>query len=118
MSSVPQLNFVHIRLRDLYLGVRDQDFLDLDMFIMFLSKTSSLPLRSVYLDSSLQSIDSLPPLARRVIQRLLAACQERKIDAVFEPIPREYGIDPYLSEEFCRRQEASKRSREADFGAL
>jgi hypothetical protein len=105
----PRLNFIHIRLNHLYSGCSDVSFLGFDDFLMSLSKTPSLPLRSVYLDSSLQSIDSLPSAPRRRIQRLHTVCQERGIDIVFEPVSREYGIDSYLSEEFCGRQQASKR---------
>jgi hypothetical protein len=108
----PQLRFHHIRLSDLSLGASDLMFLDLDNFIRSLLETPSPPLRSIYLDSSLEPTKYLPSIARYIIRRLLAACQERKINVVFEPIPRAYGIDPNLSEEFCRRQQDSKRNGE------
>lgn len=105
----PQLHIHHIRFIDLFDSAPYERFRHLDTFTARLStETSSLPLRSIYLDSSLHPNNSSHDSPHNGVQDLVAACQERKIDVVFEPVPRKY-FDPSLSQEFYKRQQGSKK---------
>lgn len=70
-----------------------------------------LPLRSLYLDSSLHP--TVLHLQSDKVQDgmvyLLKVCGEKKVEVVFERQPRNRQIDLVLSEEFCRRQRESRK---------
>ncbi|GAA5984554.1 hypothetical protein JCM5350_004759 [Sporobolomyces pararoseus] len=68
----------------------------------------NLAMRSLHLDSSLRPSYSLPSEIRQTMDEIVNTCQERKIDLVFDLIPRKYTVDSCISAEFIRRQSRSK----------
>ena len=75
-------------------------------------KTDDLPLRSLYLDSSLRhySVEQATNQQHRI---LLSACRARQIDVVYEEQAKEDFFDSVVSHEFWRRQRERKRSKAA-----
>jgi len=65
-----------------------------------------LPLRSLYLDSILHppAHQLQLPEVRDGMDYLVRVCREKEVEIVFETHPREWQVDPILSEEFCSRQ--------------
>ncbi|GAA5983507.1 hypothetical protein JCM5350_000255 [Sporobolomyces pararoseus] len=76
-----------------------------------LKMNPSLPRRSLYLPSFLRPTSSLPCKMSEAVSKLVATCEERKIDLVFEDFPSDARLDGYISKEFIRRQ-AIYRSRD------
>ncbi|GAA5963842.1 hypothetical protein JCM3765_004037 [Sporobolomyces pararoseus] len=101
-SSVDEEGFSHKELCD-----------ELDSYAIFIENTPSLSLRSFYLDSSLSGRSNLPQSLQSSITHFPRICQERKIDLVFERVPSDYSIDPWISTEFVRRQK-EQRTQEAE----
>ncbi|GAA5963824.1 hypothetical protein JCM3765_004029 [Sporobolomyces pararoseus] len=83
----------------------------LDLWLAHIKKNSSLPLESIYLDSSLQPLITLPGTTQAYLKTFTRVCQENKIDLVFDRSPMDYTVDPYISREFVRRQK-EQRSKE------
>ena len=65
-----------------------------------------LPLHSLYLESILHptALHSQPEDVRDGMGYLVRVCEEKKAEIVFESQPRDWQVDPTLSEDFCRRQ--------------
>ncbi|GAA5984540.1 hypothetical protein JCM5350_004754 [Sporobolomyces pararoseus] len=82
-----------------------RDLKDLNFFIQ---STPELSLRSLYLDSSLRPRSTLPHSIVEAMVKLIDACRERSIDVVFDSIPNDHYIDPWISAAFVRRQKTSK----------
>lgn len=105
---------VNLRLLDTRLdnaNVR-QDWIDLvhrnlQSLISFIQSTSNLPLHSLYLDYSLKIPSILPSSILEPMKELVEVCEERRIRIVYEISPKDYFLDPWISEEFIR----GKRSR-------
>ena len=74
-----------------------------------------LPLHSLYLESILHptALHSQPEDVRDGMDYLVRVCREKEVEIVFESQPRDWQVDPTLSEEFCRRQ---RRIREKEHG--
>ncbi|GAA5915054.1 uncharacterized protein JCM6883_004226 [Sporobolomyces salmoneus] len=79
---------------------------DLDDFASFIGGRSLRALQTVFLDSHFQG--SKLPYLQRSIENLIRVCQEKKIEVVFEPVPRNFAIDPCISPEFIKRQKERK----------
>ncbi|GAA5953419.1 hypothetical protein JCM3765_005035 [Sporobolomyces pararoseus] len=111
-------SIAHARLDCAYLDEEDFDdekFCDeLDDYASFIENTSSLSLRSFYIDSSFSDQSNLPESTQSSVINLARVCQERKIDLVFDRIPNWHDIDPCMSSKFIRRQ---KINRENELGA-
>ncbi|GAA5970213.1 hypothetical protein JCM3765_005373 [Sporobolomyces pararoseus] len=90
----------------------------LDTYASFIENTSSLSLKSFYLDSSFSDQSNLPQSTQSSINNLSRICQERKIDLVFDRIPVSYAIDPCISKEFIRRQKIGKRNEAGADGVI
>ncbi|GAA5963865.1 hypothetical protein JCM3765_004044 [Sporobolomyces pararoseus] len=82
----------------------------LDRWSTYIQNNPSLSLKSIYLDSTLRSLNEIPSATKRRLKKLTRVCQDRKIDLVFEPSPVSWSLDPQISEEFVRRQKEKKRS--------
>ncbi|GAA5964818.1 hypothetical protein JCM3765_005790 [Sporobolomyces pararoseus] len=99
---------VHVRLCDA--SSRSQTFshdelqAHLDKWSTFIRENPSLALQSIYLDNLLRPTDALPTATRLCLETLIGTCQERKIEIVFEALPADIEIGPYISTEFVRRQ--------------
>jgi hypothetical protein len=111
---VVALQFIHIRIVNLRSDTWDDDDQGpLDDFLEELEKKGrSLPLRSIYLDSSLRPTPSLPLRIRSIIKGLVAICQGCEIDVIFEAVPEEPDIDSPFSLEFSGRQRKIRRNDE------
>jgi hypothetical protein len=108
-------NVVNVRIWDSFIDNDDAEdrtelYLKLDYFSFSLERNQSTSLRSVYLDESLRPSSALPLKASAVMAHLVAVCRERKIELVFEPVPRDFMIDPCISAEFVKRQEIIRRN--------
>ncbi|GAA5953406.1 hypothetical protein JCM3765_005028 [Sporobolomyces pararoseus] len=107
-------SIAHARLDCAYLDEEDFDdekFCDeLDDYASFIKTASSLSLRSFYLDSSFSDPSNLSQSTQLSINDLARVCQERKIDLVFEQVPRRHTTDPWISSEFIRRQKINRRN--------
>ncbi|GAA5984514.1 hypothetical protein JCM5350_004743 [Sporobolomyces pararoseus] len=102
---------VNLRLLDTHLDVANvhQDWIDLahrnlQSLISFIQSTSNLPLHSLYLDYSLKIPSILPSSILEPMKELVEVCEERRIRIVYEISPKDYFLDPWISEEFIRRQ--------------
>ncbi|GAA5977603.1 hypothetical protein JCM5350_002289 [Sporobolomyces pararoseus] len=102
-SSLLSLSFSNVELQA-----------QLDQWSTFIENNPSLPLQSIYLDSSLLPFDALPDaVTRRCLENLARVCKEHKIDLIFEASPVKFALDPYISEEFIRKQ-GQQRRKEAE----
>ncbi|GAA5977655.1 hypothetical protein JCM5350_002306 [Sporobolomyces pararoseus] len=90
----------------------------LDQWSSLIENNPSLPLKSVYLDSSLRPLDVVPAEIRLCLGSLIRLCRERKIDLVYDDRPLDYTLDPYISGEFVRRQAEQRRQEAEDRGAI
>ncbi|GAA5997796.1 hypothetical protein JCM5350_003548 [Sporobolomyces pararoseus] len=109
---------VNLRLVDTFLehSKSNQSWLNLidrnlKSFISLIRFTPELSLDSLYLEPSLESTSSLPPALSQTKRKLVELCEERKIEVVYEIIPIDYYLDPWISEEFVRRRRALSRDR-------
>ncbi|GAA6024703.1 hypothetical protein JCM11491_003622 [Sporobolomyces phaffii] len=69
--------------------------------------------RSLYLDSTIEPTTVSDPDLRRAVEALADLCAARELELVFERIPRDFMVDPFVSPEFWRRCRASNaRKRE------
>ncbi|GAA5977583.1 hypothetical protein JCM5350_002281 [Sporobolomyces pararoseus] len=79
-----------------------------------LIRTDTVPaLRSIYLDSSLNTPETIPAAIRNSLEALIRICEDRKIDLIYERSRFDRNIDPYISSEFVSRQQ-EQREREAE----
>jgi len=72
-------------------------------YASYINATPALPLRSIYLDDS-KPISQLHPEVQVSLRALIDACQERKIDFIWETFPARLAIDRSTSRGFLRRQ--------------
>ncbi|GAA6024685.1 hypothetical protein JCM11491_003613, partial [Sporobolomyces phaffii] len=86
---------------------------DLERFVQSLETGRFPSLQSIYLDTDLDRNHLLNPDLRQAVNRLVQICNERKVDLVFEPVPRDRAADPLISPEFQRRQKERRRRLEA-----
>lgn len=87
-------------------GLRDADVRRFGILVDFVADNLSLPLRSIYLDSSLGSSPSVPKYEylQVTLERLISICDERKIDIVYEDVPYHLSVNSVISGGFVRRQ--------------
>ncbi|GAA5956080.1 hypothetical protein JCM3765_005448 [Sporobolomyces pararoseus] len=76
----------------------------LENFATSVDQNPTLPLESLYLDSSLRLPSALSPDVVQSITKVVKICQKRQIDIVFETAPDDFSIDPCISPEFVKRQ--------------
>ncbi|GAA5966866.1 hypothetical protein JCM3765_004580 [Sporobolomyces pararoseus] len=88
----------------------------LDRWSTYIQNNSSLSLKSIYLDSSLHFLSTLPAATQTRLETLTRVCQERKIDLVFETVPLDYTLDPNISSEFMRRQKEQRKKESRKSG--
>ncbi|GAA5966862.1 hypothetical protein JCM3765_004578 [Sporobolomyces pararoseus] len=104
---------VHNRLEDSSPASSGFSFVELeahlDKWSTLLRTNPSLSLKSIYLDSLLQLSGFLPTTTSEALNSLVRACQERKIDIVFDRFSVNYYIDPSISSEFIQRQKEYRR---------
>jgi hypothetical protein len=81
---------------------------DLNDYAAFISSNPALPLRRVYLDSSLEHVSSLSNQLGLTLTSFRRICQERRIDLIFDPIPRNFNIDPCFQPNFMRRRRTAQ----------
>lgn len=94
---------IHLRIYNL-----ESDNEDLESWTSALEASRSLSLSSLYLNSSLKPISTLPTTVLDSSKKLMEACKERKIKVVFETVPNDYSRDAWISEEFIRRRKEDK----------
>ncbi|GAA6024688.1 hypothetical protein JCM11491_003614 [Sporobolomyces phaffii] len=73
------------------------------------TKFPSEQLETLYLDSTLEDIQSLLPALGDAMRELISACERSKVEIVFERECRSSTLDSTISEEFWRRQREKKR---------
>jgi hypothetical protein len=76
----------------------------LDDYGDFIRSNPSLPLRRVYMDSSLERVFNPLDQLELSLTSFWRICEERQIDLIFEPVPDNFDIDSYLSSDFLRRR--------------
>ncbi|GAA5964882.1 hypothetical protein JCM3765_005811 [Sporobolomyces pararoseus] len=110
----PQLQVAHLRVYDLHNPV-SPGYNDcevpckyLDDFAMALKENPRPPLQSLYLDTSLTPISTLPNDLRKSLEDISLICQEREIEIVYEKIPSTFLLDPCLPDGFAARQRKGK----------
>ncbi|GAA5894611.1 uncharacterized protein JCM6883_002154 [Sporobolomyces salmoneus] len=86
----------------------------LDMFASFLGKNTPSPLRTLYLDPDLRDSHSSPSRLRHSVETLVRACQQNRIDIVFEKGPVNFTVDPHISPDFVRRQKERRKQESED----
>jgi hypothetical protein len=69
-------------------------------------------LRSIYLDTSLKSLQSGSTVLSQAVRTLMDECERRSIEIIFEAQAADDSIDSYISEEFWRRQRERRREGE------
>jgi hypothetical protein len=69
-------------------------------------------LRSIYLDTSFNPLQSRSTVLSRAVTTLIDECQRRKIKIIFEAEAAHCDIDSYISEEFWKRQRRERIKRE------
>ncbi|GAA5894671.1 uncharacterized protein JCM6883_002172 [Sporobolomyces salmoneus] len=83
----------------------------LDDFASCIETNPPSSLKTIYLDSSLQNSDSVQSRLRHSVENLARVCSEKNVDIVFERVPRNFTIDPWILPDFVRRQK-ERRDRE------
>ncbi|GAA5972113.1 hypothetical protein JCM3765_003424 [Sporobolomyces pararoseus] len=112
----PQQQVAHVRVYDLHRPVStgNNQYEDpckyLDDFAMALKSKPPPSLQSLYLDSSLLPISTLPDDLRESLEDASNACRELGIEIVYEQTPSDFSLDPVLSPEFGARQKERVRS--------
>ncbi|GAA5975151.1 hypothetical protein JCM5350_000159 [Sporobolomyces pararoseus] len=81
-------------------------------FLQSFQQSKPRQLRSIYLDPKVQPIESDDEDIRGEFRKLEENCREAGIDLVFESQALNYGVDPYISPEFYRRQSKSGEEEE------
>lgn len=61
-------------------------------------------LRSLSLDKSLQDPARRPLELKDLLDKIVRACEERKVELIFEDQPNVEGFGAYFADGFCRRQ--------------
>ncbi|GAA5984669.1 hypothetical protein JCM5350_008175 [Sporobolomyces pararoseus] len=95
---------IHVRLKGSTTRLRY-----FDRWSTLVRTSPCLSLQSIYLDSSLQHISSLPVAAQTPLIDFIRVCGERKVEIVFETPPSDFTVDPFISSEFVRRQKEQRR---------
>ncbi|GAA6019014.1 hypothetical protein JCM11491_002490 [Sporobolomyces phaffii] len=85
----------------------------LERFVHSLESGRSPSLLSIYLDKGLAPGQPLSSSLRRVVDRLAQICHVRKVDLVFEPLPRDWVAASLISPEFWKRQKERRRREQA-----
>jgi len=83
----------------------------LGQFAKSLQRNSHPSLRSLYLDDSLRPGSSLPLKAALLVAEVVTSCRELNVELVFEPVPRDCTLNPFISTEFVQRQEQSRSGK-------
>lgn len=101
----------HLRIHKLTSSVQDISGIE-QLSSLITSQLEDEPhqLRSIYLDSSL--IQSGTTVLSRAVETLIEECNRGKIEIIFEAEVADYDVDPYISEEFRRRQSRNGSSEE------
>ncbi|GAA5975125.1 hypothetical protein JCM5350_000145 [Sporobolomyces pararoseus] len=81
-------------------------------FLQSVQQSKPRQLRSIYLDPKVQPIESDDEDIRGEFRKLEENCREAGIDLVFESQALNYGVDPYISREFYRRQRKRRQEQE------
>jgi hypothetical protein len=108
----PELSVKHIRLCHLFLddpsSDREENLDYLGEFTTCLKENPTAPVRSINVDSSLLLVLETPTQGRITVERFQALCKDRKVDVIYETLPRNIDIDSSVSSEFWARQRQLK----------
>jgi len=103
LSSRPAVS--HLRILEWDYG-RSTPLYQLAELSVWIEDHSQPTLRSLSLNASLRDPARRRPRLKDLIDKILQACEERKIEVIFEVHPHVKGFGAYFSDAFCRRQRA------------